>query len=154
MFGIGGWELVIIAVLALLLFGPDKLPTLARTVGRFMRDFKRYQDMMESTIRAEIYTADLQKEPKRDPFKTGKEFREKVQSTGAAKPADEDAAEAVETPVDDAAETPADAADDAHDAADTPVDDAAETPADAADTAHDAADEPAEAGEEVAEPGA
>ncbi|KIX11298.1 hypothetical protein X474_25080, partial [Dethiosulfatarculus sandiegensis] len=80
MFGIGSWEFMIIAVLALLLFGPDKLPDFARTIGRFMRDFRRYQSMMESTIRAEVFTADpkLQK----DPFKKGKEFGEKVGSGG------------------------------------------------------------------------
>jgi sec-independent protein translocase protein TatB len=47
LFGIGSWEFMIIAVLALLLFGPDKLPDFARTIGRFMRDFRRYQSMME-----------------------------------------------------------------------------------------------------------
>lgn len=77
MFGIGGWEFLIVAVLALLLFGPDKLPEFARTIGRFTRDFKRYKDLMESTLRAEIYTAEVTPP---DPFKKGKEFREKVES--------------------------------------------------------------------------
>lgn len=76
LFGIGSWEFIVIAALALLLFGPDKLPEFARTAGRFMRDFKRYQAMMESTIRAEMYTADPKVQ--KDPFKTGKEFAEKV----------------------------------------------------------------------------
>ena len=53
MLGLGGTELVIIAVFAILVFGPDKIPQLARTVGRFQREFKRAQDTMESTIRAE-----------------------------------------------------------------------------------------------------
>lgn len=84
MFGIGSWEFMIIVVLALLLFGPDKIPDFARTIGRFMRDFRRYQSMMESTIRAEVFTADpkLQK----DPFKKGKEFGEKVGSGGFTRP--------------------------------------------------------------------
>lgn len=77
MFGIGGWEFVLIAVLALLLFGPDKLPQFARTLGRFMRDIKKYQDLMESTVRGEILAADPDVQ-KKDPFKTGKEFRERV----------------------------------------------------------------------------
>lgn len=84
MFGIGGWEFILIAVLALLLFGPDKLPQFARTLGRLMRDFKRYQALMESTIRGEILAADptLQK----DPFETGKEFRKKVGSGQFSRP--------------------------------------------------------------------
>ena len=53
MLGLGGTELVIIAVFAILIFGPDKIPQLARTVGRFQREFKRAQDTMESTIRSE-----------------------------------------------------------------------------------------------------
>lgn len=80
MFGIGGWEFILIAVLALLLFGPDKLPQFARTIGRFMRDFKRYQDLMESTIRAEVFANDPT--VKKDAFQTGKEFRERVGGGG------------------------------------------------------------------------
>lgn len=84
MFGIGGWEFILIAGLALLLFGPDKLPQVARTLGRLMRDFRRYQALMESTIRGEILAAEpgLQK----DPFETGKEFREKVGSGQFSRP--------------------------------------------------------------------
>ena len=55
MFGIGGFELVIIAVFALIIFGPDKLPEMARTVGRVMRQFKRAQEEMEAMVRAEMH---------------------------------------------------------------------------------------------------
>ena len=55
MFGISGTELFLIIVFALLIFGPDKLPQMGRTAGRFMREFKRAQDTMESVIRAEMY---------------------------------------------------------------------------------------------------
>ena len=58
MFTLGGNELIIIVVLALLLFGPDKIPQLARTVGRFTREFNKYKDIMESTIRMEIARAE------------------------------------------------------------------------------------------------
>jgi len=92
LFGIGGWEFILIAVLALLLFGPDKLPQFARTIGRFMRDFKRYQALMESTIRAEVFAADP--DLKKDVFETGKEFRKKVAGGGFARP--EPAAEPAE----------------------------------------------------------
>lgn len=83
MFGIGGWEFILIAVLALLLFGPDKLPQFARTIGRFMRDFKRYQDLMESTIRAEMFAADPSL--RKDTFENAKEFRKKVAGGGFSK---------------------------------------------------------------------
>ncbi|MBA4370911.1 MAG: twin-arginine translocase TatA/TatE family subunit [Coriobacteriaceae bacterium] len=54
MFGIGGSEIVIIAVFALLIFGPDKIPDVARQVGRIVADFKRYQASMEAAFRAEM----------------------------------------------------------------------------------------------------
>jgi Tat protein translocase TatB subunit len=57
-FSLGGSELLLIAVVALLLFGPDKVPQMARALGRFMREFNKYRDIMESTVRAEIYRAD------------------------------------------------------------------------------------------------
>jgi Tat protein translocase TatB subunit len=55
MFGIGGTELLIIAVVAFLFFGPDKLPEVARAIGKFMRQFKQIQDEVTSTIRSEMY---------------------------------------------------------------------------------------------------
>lgn len=61
MFGISGLELGIVALFVLLVFGPDKLPELARTVGRFMGDFRKYQQMMESSIKAEMFDLDTKK---------------------------------------------------------------------------------------------
>ena len=63
MFSLGGTELLLIAGLALLLFGPEKLPQMARTVGKFMREFNKYKDIMESTIRTEIYAAEVKATP-------------------------------------------------------------------------------------------
>lgn len=58
MFSFGGSEFLIIVVIALLLFGPDKIPQLARTIGRFTREFNKYKDIMESTVRMEIARAE------------------------------------------------------------------------------------------------
>ncbi len=58
MFGIGGTELAIIALFAFLIFGPDKVPELARTLGKAMRTFKRAQEDMERVIRSEMYSSD------------------------------------------------------------------------------------------------
>ena len=55
MFGISGFELLLIAAFALVIFGPDKLPQFGRTAGRFLRDFKRTQEEMEAMMRAEMY---------------------------------------------------------------------------------------------------
>jgi TatA/E family protein of Tat protein translocase len=57
-FSLGGAELLIVVLVALLLFGPDKIPQMARTIGRFTREFNKYKDIMESTVRMEIARAE------------------------------------------------------------------------------------------------
>lgn len=48
MFGIGATELIIILVLALVIFGPGKLPEVGKAVGRSIREFKRATSIEES----------------------------------------------------------------------------------------------------------
>lgn len=60
-FGISGTELFIVVVFALLIFGPDKLPEYGRTIGRFVREFRRAQDQMESMIKIEMSGKDAEK---------------------------------------------------------------------------------------------
>jgi len=55
-FGISGFELLIIVAFVLIIFGPDKLPELAKTVGSAMRMFKSAQADMERVIKAEMIT--------------------------------------------------------------------------------------------------
>ena len=50
MFDIGLQELLVIGVLALLVFGPSKLPELGRMFGRAMREFRRASDEFRSTV--------------------------------------------------------------------------------------------------------
>ncbi|MGB4593747.1 MAG: twin-arginine translocase TatA/TatE family subunit [Coriobacteriia bacterium] len=76
MFGIGGTEFFVIAVIVLMLFGPDKIPEIARTIGRFTREFKRYQTMMESVMKAEMYG--MEATPAEDREKVAKEYRKKA----------------------------------------------------------------------------
>ena len=60
MFGsIGLPELVIIFVLALLLFGPRKLPEIGRSVGRALGEFRRASNDLKRTIEEEVATEDL-----------------------------------------------------------------------------------------------
>ena len=54
MFGIGGFELFIILLFGFLIFGPDKLPEMAKTLGAALRKFKQAQSEMESVIKGEI----------------------------------------------------------------------------------------------------
>jgi TatA/E family protein of Tat protein translocase len=50
MFGLGFWEIAIILVVAFLVLGPKKLPDLARSLGRGLRDLRRASEDIRSSI--------------------------------------------------------------------------------------------------------
>ncbi len=58
MFDIGFWELSLIAVVALLVIGPERLPGVARTAGRWIGTAKRFVSTVQSDINAEVGKAD------------------------------------------------------------------------------------------------
>lgn len=58
MFNIGLPELLIIVAIALIVFGPNKLPELARAFGRAMREFKKATEEVKESFEAE--TRDLE----------------------------------------------------------------------------------------------
>ena len=143
MFGIGEGELAIILVFGFLLFGPDKLPQMGRTIGRALRQFRETQEKMTSVVQSEII--DPVSEAAQAPLKPTRveesdddddddedvesapvvkeTFAERRARLAAEKAAKEAAASGED--VDDAAFGEAEApADQAVDAADEPVDDA------------------------------
>ncbi len=54
MFGISSTELMIIVIFGFLLFGPDKLPQMGRTIGRALRQFRETQEKMTSVVQSEV----------------------------------------------------------------------------------------------------
>lgn len=58
MFGIGGPELLIIVVVALIVIGPSKLPQMMRSMGKGLAEFKRMSNDVKSTLDHEIQQAE------------------------------------------------------------------------------------------------
>ncbi len=85
-FGIGEGELAIIVVFGFLLFGPDKLPQMGRTIGRAIRQFRETQEKMTAVVQSEII--DPVSEAASAPAKP-----KKAAATDDDSDADEDAAE-------------------------------------------------------------
>lgn len=86
-FGIGEGELAIIVVFGFLLFGPDKLPQMGRTIGRAIRQFRETQEKMTAVVQSEII--DPVSEAASAPVKP-----KKAAATDDDSDADEDAVEA------------------------------------------------------------
>jgi Tat protein translocase TatB subunit len=59
MFDIGLQEMVLIMVLALLVFGPSKLPELGKMIGRAMREFRKASDEFRSTVETNLKLNEL-----------------------------------------------------------------------------------------------
>ncbi len=89
MFNIGLPELLIIAAIALIVFGPNKLPELAKALGRAMREFKKATEEVKESFEAE--TKDL----------------EEIKSTLTQENLLADLAEEITTAAEPVAETPA-----------------------------------------------
>lgn len=83
MFGIGGGELVLILLFGFLIFGPDKLPAMAKTLGRAISKFKSAQEEMSTVIKNEVYdpTSD-------EPFKNPVNAMDKAAQVGKKAVAD------------------------------------------------------------------
>ena len=93
MFNIGLPELLIIVAIALIVFGPNKLPELARAFGRAMREFKKATEEVKQSFEAE--TKDLEE------FKTHiteENFTNLIEETSASTGASSEPASSTETP--------------------------------------------------------
>ena len=77
MFGIGGFELFLILLFGFLLFGPDKLPAMAKTLGKAIGKFRNAQEEMNKVIKNEVYDPDSD-----EPFKNPLDVMEKAADAG------------------------------------------------------------------------
>ena len=90
MFGLGIPELIVIFVIALVVFGPKKLPELGKSIGRAMAEFKKASEEFQESVRSEMKevekSADLEQVKKLAELSADKEAE-------AGKPAAEQAPE-------------------------------------------------------------
>jgi TatA/E family protein of Tat protein translocase len=91
MLDIGIQELLVVMVIALLVFGPDRLPELGRRLGRAMREFRRASDEFRQTVETNLQIHEDLLPPSA------------AASAGDSPPATEPAAEPVAVPVEPAA---------------------------------------------------
>ena len=74
-----GWqEMAVIGILALVLFGPKKLPELARNVGKAMAEFRRAKDELKSTF--DVHMRELERE-NQSLRETTQKFTSDIQNT-------------------------------------------------------------------------
>lgn len=83
MFGIGGFELFLILLFGFLIFGPEKLPEIAKTVGKAIAKFRSAQDEMNSVIKGEVFDKDSA-EPFKNPLDLIDNAASKAQKAGTS----------------------------------------------------------------------
>jgi len=84
MFGsIGPTELILIFIVALLVFGPKKLPEIGRSVGKAIREFKKTSDEIKGRIEEEIEASEI-KDVSKDLTKDLKDIQSEVTSAATA----------------------------------------------------------------------
>ncbi len=64
MFGLGFGEILIILVLALLLLGPQRLPDVAKQLGKGLREFKKATDDLKQQFEGELYSDETRSAPR------------------------------------------------------------------------------------------
>lgn len=85
MFGIGGFELFLILIFGFLIFGPDKLPDIAKTIGRGIAKFRGAQEDMTEQLKGAAF---IDKDDPDAPLKNPLEVMESAASEAQAKAAD------------------------------------------------------------------
>ncbi len=71
MFGLGWQELLLIFFIALLVFGPKKLPEIGRSIGRAIAEFRRSSEQLKEEIEKAVEEDQKEPEPADEEKKAG-----------------------------------------------------------------------------------
>lgn len=66
MFGLGGWEIAVLGLAALIFFGPQKLPQLMRQAGKIMREVRKASYEFQNSLEREMEDDPYRKQHRRE----------------------------------------------------------------------------------------
>lgn len=110
MFGIGGPELLIICVVALIVIGPQKLPELLRSLGKGVAEFKRVGNEVKSTLDDEVGKAEAAARKKEVDAEMARRKAEKAKQEAAEAEASKEPETVGDSPAEPAVEAVAESA--------------------------------------------
>ncbi len=87
MLNIGGGEIALILIVALLLLGPKRMPELARGLGKFLREFRRQTDDVRTMVEREFYKMDQDVQPLATPGAPAKAISPNTADMAVPRPA-------------------------------------------------------------------
>ncbi|MEI7592584.1 MAG: Sec-independent protein translocase protein TatB [Actinomycetes bacterium] len=93
MFNVGGGEIIVILLIALIVLGPDKLPSAARQVGKYLNEFRRMSTGFQDEFR-QAMEATPDPEPRPTPAPSGESESETATTMQEGGTSPDDSAEA------------------------------------------------------------
>lgn len=84
MFGIGGFELFLILIFGFLIFGPDKLPQIANTIGKAIAKFRSAQEDMKGQLSMESFMDKDAEDPFKNPLDVIENAADQAKASAAA----------------------------------------------------------------------
>lgn len=112
MFDIGFLELLVIAILGLLVLGPERLPTAARTIGLMMGRVRRTMTNFQDDLERQLRTEEL-REKLKDPYATFLDEDDKKSASSESASVSPSAADAKPTSIDEETTSPIESSDNA-----------------------------------------
>jgi sec-independent protein translocase protein TatA len=82
-FGLSFWEIAIILAIALIILGPKKLPEIARSMGKGLKEFRKATEDFKSTMDAELHADDKAAAKKKLPEPAAEQIEDQAKAAAA-----------------------------------------------------------------------